>query len=133
MQAILGECQIKNDIVDLSQSQRTSHGEYRYNLHLVLVHDGRWNEVRESSIAATREMIIHAARVKGHRLSRAGILADHVHLLLGCSLTESPQAVAIGYLNNLAFAQGMRRVYQFGYYVGTVGEYDVGGVRRNLR
>jgi hypothetical protein len=77
-------------------------------------------------------MIVWSAQKKGHRVARAGILADHVHLLLGCNLTESPQDVALSYLNNLAFAQGMLRVYQFGYYVGTVGEYDLGAVRRNL-
>jgi len=53
-----------------------------------------------------------------------------VHLLLGCKLTESPLDVALGYLNNLAFVQGMQRVYQFGFDVGTVGEYDLGAVRR---
>jgi hypothetical protein len=77
-------------------------------------------------------MLLKAGRAKGHRLSRAGILADHVHLLLGCNLAESPQEVALGYLNNLAYAQQMRRVYQFGFYVGTVGEYDLGAIRRNL-
>jgi hypothetical protein len=77
-------------------------------------------------------MMNRAAHLKGHRLSRAAILPDHVHLLLGCNLTESPEEVALGYLNNLAFAQDMQRVYQLGYYVGTAGEYDLGAVRRNL-
>ena len=56
---------------------------------------------------------------------------SHVHVLLGCNLAESPQEVALGYLNNLAYAQEMRRVYQYGFYVGTVGEYDLGAVRGN--
>jgi hypothetical protein len=56
----------------------------------------------------------------------------HVHLLLGCVLSESPQEVALGYLNNLAYAQQMRRVYQYGFYVGTVGEYDLDAIRGNL-
>jgi hypothetical protein len=77
-------------------------------------------------------MILKASRAKGHRLCRAGILADHVHLLLGCNLTEAPQEVALGYLNNLAYAQQMRPVYQFGFYVGTVGEYDLGAIRGKL-
>lgn len=131
-QSMLETFQIQNLDVDLSRPQRSSHGEFRYNLHLVLVHDGRWNEVRETAIAAVREMIVNAARAKGHRLARAGILADHVHLLVGCDLSEPPQDVALAYLNNLAFAQGMRRVYQFGYFVGTVGEYDLGAVRGHL-
>jgi hypothetical protein len=77
-------------------------------------------------------MVLKASSAKRHRLSRAGILADHVHLLLGCNLAESPQEVALGYLNNLAYAQQMRPVYQYGFYVGTVGEYDLGAIRRIL-
>jgi len=43
---------------------------------------------------------------------------------------ESPLEVAVGYLNNLAYAQGMKRVYQYGFYVGTFGEYDLGAIRK---
>ena len=68
----------------------------------------------------------------GHLLARAGILSDHVHLALGCGIEESPLQVALGYLNNLAYAQGMTAVYQFGFYVGTFGEYDWGAIRRHL-
>jgi hypothetical protein len=31
--------------------------------------------------------------------------------------------VALGFLNNLAYTQAMRPVYQFGGYIGTFGEY----------
>ena len=117
---------------DLSLPMRGAHGEYRYNLHVVLVHEERWTEVRDEVLTAIREMVLKASGAKGHRLSRAGILADHVHLLLGCNLAESPQDVALGYLNNLAYAQRMRRVYQYGFYVGTVGEYDLGAIRGNF-
>lgn len=55
-----------------------------------------------------------------------------MHLVLGCNLTDSPVEVVLGYLNNLAHAQGMRRVYQYGYFVGTVGEYDLGAIRQSL-
>lgn len=132
VQAGLSQYQIHHPDVDLSPPQRASHGEYRYNLHVVLVNDGRWHEVREEMLKSIKVMIVNAARSKEHRLARAAILTDHVHLLVGCNLTESPQSVALGYLNNLAYAQGMQAIYRFGYYVGTVGEYDLGAVRRNL-
>lgn len=132
VQQRLQDFQIHNSRIDLSQPLRGSHGEYRYNLHIVLVHDGRWNEIRNERLTAVRDMIANASQAKGHRLSRAAILADHVHLLVGCNYLESPQEVALGYLNNLAFAQGMQRSYQFGYYAGTVGEYDLGAVRRRV-
>ncbi len=77
-------------------------------------------------------MVIKVARKKGHRLSKLALLADHLHQTLGVHYTESPQDVALCYLNNMAYARGMQAVYQFGYYVGTFGEYDLGAVRRRL-
>jgi REP element-mobilizing transposase RayT len=118
--------------VDLPLAMRGSHGEYLFNLHVVLVHEERWSEVRDDVLSAIREMVLKASRAKGHRLCRAGILADHVHLLLGCNLTESPQEVALGYLNNLAYAQHNAAGLPVRIYVGTVGEYDLGAIRSNL-
>ena len=71
-------------------------------------------------------MLLRASRAKGHFLSRAGIVPGHVHLTLGCALNESPQEVALSYMNNLAYVRGMLPVLQFSCYVGTFGEYDVG-------
>ncbi len=33
-------------------------------------------------------------------------------------------------MNNLAYCEGMKQVFAFGYYVGTLGEYDLGAVPR---
>jgi hypothetical protein len=73
-------------------------------------------------------MILKIARQRGHLLSRAAIVADHVHLALGCGIAVSPMEVALCYMNNLAYAMGMRPVFMFSYYVGTFGEYDRGVV-----
>jgi REP element-mobilizing transposase RayT len=81
-------------------------------------------EIREHPLSAVREMIVAASQAKGYLLSRAGILPDHVHLTLGCPLHVAPADVALGFLNNLAYAHGMRAVFQFGGFVGTFGEYD---------
>ncbi len=115
--------QISHPEVDLSKPRRTSHGLFWYSLHLVLVHQHRWNEICDEVLSRVSRTIEKAARAKGYRLSEAGILPDHVHILAGCPLEESPMEVALGFLNNLAYAQGMKRVYQFGGYLGTVGEY----------
>ena len=40
--------------------------------------------------------------------------------------------VAIGYMNNLGFAHGMKPLLQFGFFVGTFGEYDSGAIRRQF-
>ena len=130
VQQALAAFQAPATAVDLGQVRRSSHGEFIYNLHVVFVHDGRWHEVRPEVLASIRSMVLRASAKKGHVLSALGLLSDHVHLTLGCSLTESPLGVAVGYLNNLAYAQGMKRVYQYGFYVGTFGEYDLGAIRK---
>jgi len=118
--------QIDNQQADLSEPSRTAHALYWYNLHVCFVNEGRCPEIREETLRAMREMILRAAAKKGHRLSRAGILPDHIHLTLACSIGESPADVALSYMNNLAYACGLKRVFAFGFYVGTFGEYDLG-------
>ncbi len=124
MQTRLAQFQIECPAVDLSQPRKTSHGVYWYNLHVVLVHRQRWNEIREDVLGRVREMILKCSASKGYLLSRAGILADHVHLVLGCPIEVVPADVALGFLNNLAYVHGMKPVFQYGAFVGTVGEYD---------
>lgn len=123
IQARFAQYQIERPDVDLSQPQKTSHGIYWYNLHVVLVHRERWMEVREEVLQRVHDMIVGGCEGKRYRLSRAGSLADHVHLVLGGPIEVAPDEVVLGFLNNLAFVQGMRPIYQFGGFVGTVGEY----------
>jgi hypothetical protein len=39
--------QIEDSAVDLGKMRYSSHGQYAYNLHLVLVNEGRWHEIRD--------------------------------------------------------------------------------------
>ncbi|MBI1900743.1 MAG: hypothetical protein HYS13_06490 [Planctomycetia bacterium] len=119
--------------VDLSRPQLSAHGRYIYNLHLVLVNESRSTDIALHRLAASRDMFTAATCKKGHRVSRLSLFADHLHATIGCSFTESPEQVALGYLNNLAYAHGMTPVFSYGYYVGTFGEYDMGAVRRTLQ
>ena len=114
--------------VDLSQPVSSAHGQYWYNLHLVLVNDHRWMEIRPSVLDKLSQMIERVGAKYGHRLSSVGLLADHIHLTLGSQVDQSPENVALSYLNNLAYAVGMKSMFQFGYYAGTIGEYDRGAV-----
>ncbi|MHC4399899.1 MAG: transposase [Planctomycetota bacterium] len=114
--------------VDLSGPSFSSHGEYWYNLHVVMVNDERWMETRTDALHKLSHMIEAAASKHGYRLSRLGMFADHIHMTMGCPLDRSPEEVALGYLNNCAYACVMKPVFQFGYYVGTIGEYDRGAV-----
>ena len=132
VQTRLAHLQIEQP-VELNTARASGHAQFIYNLHVVLVSAERMPEVRESVLAARRERILGASRKKGNLLSQGAILSDHVHLTLGCALNESPEEVALSYLNNLAHVEGMKSVYQYGYYVGTFGEYDLDAVRRRLQ
>jgi len=85
-------------------------------------------EVRERVIQTLCDMIESAAAKYGDRLSRLSVLPDHIHVTVGCEIGRSPEAMALSYLNNCAYACGMKPVYQYGYYVGTFGEYDRGAL-----
>ena len=129
VQRQLHQYQIRQPNVDLAKVRYSAHGEYVYNLHLVFVHHGRWVEVDHDVLERARRMLLRASEKKSHRLSTAGIFPDHIHLAVGCGVRESPQEVALGYLNNLAHVHGMRPVFQFGYYAGTFTNYDFGATR----
>ena len=118
--------QIRRDEVDLAKPRQTAHALYWYNLHVVFIRDGRYMEVREQELARAREVILKASEKHGYLLSRAGIVPDHIHLTLGCTPGDAPCDVALRYMNNLAYACGMKPVFEFGFYVGTFGEYDLG-------
>jgi REP element-mobilizing transposase RayT len=122
--------QIHHPDVDLVSFRRTEHAVYGYNLHLVFVAEERWREIRDEVLRAVRDMVESASQAKGHLLKRAALLPDHLHLTVGCQLNESPEQVALSYMNNLAYAQGMTPVYRFSYFVGTFGEYDLGVIAR---
>jgi len=130
VQEIIAAYQIDDFSVDLKKVRRSAHGEYLYNLHLVLVHTERDREIRKNRLAKTNEGIRHIAQKKGHLLFKARILSDHIHLMLGCDVKESPVDVGMGYLNNLAFIHGQTLVFESGFYVGTFGEYDLGAIRK---
>jgi hypothetical protein len=65
IQIRLAKHQIHCPEVDLSIPMRGSHGEYRFNLHVVLVNQERWTEVRDDVLTAIREMLIRASRPRG--------------------------------------------------------------------
>ncbi|KAA0231725.1 hypothetical protein EDS67_01005 [candidate division KSB1 bacterium] len=98
VQARFGKYQIDNAHAALNSIRRSAHGEFLYNLHLVLVHAGRWREIRDDRLTRSRDLIERIAVKKKHLLSKARLLPDHIHLTLGCDVKESPMEVALGYL-----------------------------------
>ena len=49
---------------------------------------------------------------------------------LGGVPSQSPGEIAVCFMNNLAYRDGMKPVFEFGYYLGTFGEYDLGAIPR---
>jgi len=108
--------------------KNSGHSSYWYNLHIVFVQEFRYMEIREDRLKAIRDMTIQSSKKHRRPLSHASVLPDHVHLVVGCDVKESPAEVALSYMNNIAYALGMQAVFRYSYYVGTIGEYDRGAV-----
>ena len=124
--------QFHDPAMDLAAVQTGNYGQFVNGLQVVIETAGGWNEIRQEVLLATRDMIVRAASKKGWRLSRIGLLSNHIHILLGAGMTESPESVALSLLNNLASVQEMKPVFRFSFYVGTFGRYDRSAIWRRL-
>ena len=63
-------------------------------------------------------------------MSRLGIVGNHLHALVTCAIGDNPRDVVLSLMNNLAYAHGMKRVFENSFYVGTFGPYDQQAIRR---
>jgi REP element-mobilizing transposase RayT len=133
VQSRLVEFQISQSHVDLSHMRYSAHGQFMYNLHVVVEHQEDWPIVEEAFLSRTRDTLLGICRKKELKLSEAGIVSNHLHVALGCNLEMSPLEVGLGLLNNLAYAHGMKRLYKFGAYTGTFGNYDLGAIWNKQR
>jgi REP element-mobilizing transposase RayT len=129
VQQRFSQFQIQRD-VDLNEPRFSNHGMFWYNLHLVLITRERVRDISIDFVRTTRDIILNVSQAAGHLLARAAILPDHVHMTLGCLLTEAPGDVAIHYLNGLNLALGTA-MFNFGAYIGTFSAYDLGAIRAN--
>jgi REP element-mobilizing transposase RayT len=102
VQSRLERLQFHDESVDLGIPQIGTYGQYLNSLQIVLENAHGWHEVREELLSGVRDIIITAAKKKCWRLSRIGLLSNHLHMLLGAAVTESPQSVALSLMNNIA-------------------------------
>ena len=114
--------------VDLGAIHRSSYGEFIYALQIVLESESGWNEVRSEVLKAYCGAVISTCRKHNWRLARIGLLSNHLHILIGPDMTDSPEGVALSLMNNLAYTQGMKAVLRWSYYVGGFGSYDRGAI-----
>lgn len=129
---LLAALQFHDPAVEIDAVQTGTYGQFCQALQVVVENEGGWNETRADTLGKSRDMILRAAVRKGWRVSRIAMLANHIHVLLAATVTESPGSVAISLMNNLAYVQGMTPCLKFSYYVGTFGRYDRDAIRRRL-
>ncbi len=120
---------VVNPQVDLSQPTETNSGRYWYNLHLVLVVAERYRICEYATLAKIRDAALRICVKKGYAASTLAVLPDHLHLALRGAVTQSPEEIALSFLNNLAHVLDQRPWWEAGYYAGTFGEYGMAAVR----
>ena len=116
--------------VDLATPSQTLSGRYWYNLHLVLVSQKRHRHNDAAHLTMLRDQSPRIAANKGHRISTLSAMPDHLHMALRGNIEFAPETIALSFMNNLAYALGQKPLWQFGYYVGSFGEYDMNAVRQ---
>jgi REP element-mobilizing transposase RayT len=127
--ALLKDLAFTNPALDLGQPAETESGRYWYDLHLVLVVQERFRLTKSSDLNRLRDCSLRIAEKRGHALSTWSMMPDHVHMVLRGNIRESPEEIALSYLNNLACAMGQNAVWQFGYFAGTCGAFRMDAVR----
>jgi len=115
--------------VDLSRPIETNSGRYWYNLHLVLVVNERYRMGEAATLATIRDTTLRICVKKGYAASTLAVLPDHLHLAVRGAVTQSPEEIALSFLNNLAHVLNRRPWWEAGYYAGTFGEYGMAAVR----
>ena len=122
--------QFHDDKVDLREQRASSHGRYLNNLQIVLENRDHLHDTSERTLSTIRSIVIRSCAKKNQRLARIGLVSNHLHILLGGSVEEAPQMVALALMNNIAYAFEMKPVLEFSFYAGTFGPYDRGAIRK---
>jgi REP element-mobilizing transposase RayT len=128
--AMLEAFTVVNPEVDLSQATDSHSGRYWYNLHLVLVASARYRLGDATTLAKIRDATGRIGAKKGYAASTIAVLPDHLHVALRGVIAQSPEDIALAFLNNLAHVLEQRRWWEAGYYAGTFGEYGMAAVRQ---
>ena len=128
-ESLMEEFTVSCPQVDLALPSESARGRYWYNLHLVLVSAERYRIVDRQRLSAIRDGCFRIAAKKGLAISVLSVMPDHLHMALRGDFQQSPQGIALGFQNNLAYLLGQVRIWNDGFYVGTFGEYDMGAIR----
>jgi REP element-mobilizing transposase RayT len=110
---------------DLSVPEATIRGRYWYNLHLVFVIPGRMRIAQNEVLAKLRDDCFLIASQKDCRIKAVAVMLDHIHIALRGVVDQSPQDIALCFMNNLAWLNGYNRIWDDEYYAGTFSEYSL--------
>lgn len=122
-----------SDDVDLAEPAASVSGRYWYNLHVVLVVAGRRRIAAFDVLGRIRDGILLIGDEQGYRIKAFSVMPDHVHIAVGGRIEESPEDIALVFLNRLSFLLGWNRIWKDEYYVGTFSEYAVDVIRGRRR
>ncbi len=121
---------LSDDSLDITQPISNNHGRYVLGLHLVLVHTERWRIANAAFVQTSKEAFLASAKKYGLGISRLSILADHLHAAIRFTYDQSPEQIALSFMNNIAYCHGMLKMWMDSFYVGTIGPYDMNAIRR---
>ena len=128
----LQEAQWRDPTIDVSVPIQSSHGQYSLGLHVVLVHAERWLNADGRFVEITQTAIRGTLVELGCPASQISLLADHVHIVFRLRYDLSPGDVIVKVMNEVCESQGGLRMWMEGFYVGTVGSYDMAALRNSL-
>lgn len=126
---LLDQFTVQYPNVHLQEPVATASGRYWYNVHVVLVTESRMRFTDEASLAQLSALCDAIAAKKGYRVSARSVMPDHIHIALGGDIEQSPQEIALAFMNNTAYGFGQKNIWRPSYYVGSFSEYDMGAVR----
>jgi hypothetical protein len=105
--------------VNLVKPQVHQNRPYWYNLHLFLAFAEVDCHLTQEQLSVIWSSIRQIAERKQHALKLAEISATAIHCYLRGRLSESPEQIALGYLNGFADALGQSRAFHNNYWVAT--------------
>ena len=119
--------------IEITQPVTSSHGQYALGLHVVLVHAERWRNADRRFFEITRRGILATLVHWNCAAARIALFADHVHFTVRLKYDVVPSELILAVMNEVCEAHRGLRIWMDGFYVGTVGAYDMAAVRGRLR
>ena len=106
-----------------------SSGRYWYQLHLVQVVDRR-DRIRDLDFLGDLFETCQAIALdRGYQIAAISVMPDHLHLGLRGSVADSPERIALSYMNESCRSLKVTGLWRPSFYVGTTGVYNMNAVR----